>query len=71
MQIEINGVEGIWDLLGIIISLQRQTAHTSLEQNLTIRSHDGGKEGHFYNCGDTSIHLPLTRSAQQSGQLSL
>ena len=45
--------------------------HISLEQNLTIRSHDGGKEGHFCNCGDTSIHLPLTRSAQPSGQLSL
>ena len=45
--------------------------HVSLEQNLTIRSHDCGKEGHFCNCGDTSIHLPLTRSAQPSGQLSL
>ena len=45
--------------------------HISLEQNLTIRSHDSGKEGHFCNCGDTSIHLPLTRSAQPSGQLSL
>ena len=45
--------------------------HISLEQNLTIRSHDGGKEGHFCNCGDTSIHLPLTRGTQPSGQLSL
>ena len=45
--------------------------HISLEQNLTIRSHDGGKEGHFCKSGDTSIHLPLTRSAQPSGQLSL
>ena len=45
--------------------------HISLEQNLTIRSHDGGKEGYFCNCGDTSIHLPLTRNAQPSGQLSL
>ena len=39
---------------------QRWLLHISLEQNLTIRSHDGGKEGHFCNCGDTSIHLPLT-----------
>ena len=38
---------------------------------LTIRSHDGGKEGHFCNCGDTNIHLPLTRSAQPSGQYLL
>ena len=45
--------------------------HISLEQNLTIRSRDGGKEGHFCNCGDTSNPLPLTRSAQPSGQLSL
>ena len=45
--------------------------HISLEQNLTNRSHDGGKEGHFCNCGDTSVHLPLTRSAQPLGQLSL
>ena len=45
--------------------------HISLEQNLTIRSHDGGKKGHFCHCGDTSIHLPLTRSAQPLGQLSL
>ena len=43
------------------------TYHISLEQNLTIKSHDGGKEGHFCDCGDTSIHLPLTRSAQPSG----
>ena len=45
--------------------------HMLLERNLTIRSHDSGKERHFGNCGDTSIHLPLTRSAQPSGQLSL
>ena len=45
--------------------------HISLEQNLTIRSHDGGKEGHFCNRGDTSIHLPLTRTTEPSGQLSL
>ena len=45
--------------------------HISLGQNLTTRSHDCGKEGHLSNCGDTSIHLPLTRSAQPSGQLPL
>ena len=55
----------------IIAQFMGIEAHISLEQNLTIRSHDGGKEGHFCNCGDTSIHLPLTRSAQPSGQLSL
>ena len=43
----------------------------SLEQNLTIRSHDVWKEEHFCNCADTSIHLSLTRSAQPSGQLFL
>ena len=53
------------------INFRTLEAHISLEQNLTIRSHNGGKEGHFCNCGDTSIHLPLTRSAQPSGQLSL
>ena len=42
--------------------------HISLEQNLTIRSHDGVKEGHFCNCGDISIQLPLTRGTQPSGQ---
>ena len=50
---------------------QHHTMHISLEQNLNIISHDGGKEGHFCNCGDTSIHLPLTRGTQMSGQLSL
>ena len=45
--------------------------HMSLEQYLTIRSHDGGNEGHISNCGDISIHMPLTRGAQPSGHLSL
>ena len=49
----------------------RYTPHISLEQNLTIRSHDGGKEGHFCNCGDTSILLPLTRGTQLPGNYPL
>ena len=49
----------------IIIAL-----HISLVQNLTIKSLDGGKGGHFCNCGYTSIYLPLNRGTQPSGQLS-
>ena len=42
-----------------------------LRQNLTIKSHDGGKEGHFCYHNDISNHLPLTRGVQPPGQLSL
>ena len=45
--------------------------HMLLRQNLTIKSHDHGKEGHFCNCRGISIHLPLTRGVQPRGQLSL
>ena len=33
---------------GGIVILSEIDYHMSLEQNLTIRSHDGGKEGHFF-----------------------
>ena len=45
--------------------------HMFLRQNLTIKSHDDGKGGYFYNCGGTSINLQLTRSVPLVGQLSL
>ena len=53
------------------ICLLQKREHISLTQNLTIRSHEQGKKGHFCHCSDTNIHLPLARSAQPSGQLSL
>ena len=46
---------------GYFNQTQIEAHHISLEQNLTIRSHDGGKEGHFCNCGDTSIHFTTRR----------
>ena len=49
----------------------RYIMHMSLRRNLTIKSHDHEKEGHFCNCRGISIHLPLTRGVQPSGQLSL
>ena len=42
-----------------------------LRQILTIKSHDGGKEGDFVNHKVNSYHLQSTRSAQPPGQLSL
>ena len=42
-----------------------------LRQNLTIKGHDGGKEGHLCNCNGMSNHLSLTRGAPLVGQLSL
>ena len=43
-----------------------------LRQNLTIISHDGGKESHFcYPSGIRHNHFPLTRGAPLVGQLSL
>ena len=45
--------------------------HISLEQNLTIRSHDGGKGGHFCNCHKISIHLQSKRSVPLVGHCPL
>ena len=53
------------------IDLMNKVEHITLEQNLTIRSRDHGKEGHFCNCGETSIHLPLTRGTQLPGNYPL
>ena len=51
--------------------LMKKMEHMFLRQNLTIKSHDGGKEGHFCYHNDISNHLPLTRGVQPPGQLSL
>ena len=48
-----------------------KTLLKSLRQNLTTKTHDHRKQGHFCNCRGTNTHLPLTRDAQPSGQLSL
>ena len=45
--------------------------HILLRKNLTIESHDGGKESHFCYHNGISNHLPLTRGVQPPGQLSL
>ena len=50
---------------------EHKANHMSLRQNLTIKSDDHEKEGHFCNCRGISIHLPLTRGVQPRGQLSL
>ena len=42
-----------------------------LKQNLTIKSHDGGKEGHFCYHNGISNHLSLTRGAPLVVQISL
>ena len=47
------------------------SSHMFLRQNLTIKSHDGGKGGHFCYHNGISNHLPLTRGVQPPGQLSL
>ena len=47
------------------------TTHISLRPNLTIKSNDHGKEGHFCNCRGIIIHLQLTRRVKPLGQLSL
>ena len=41
------------------------------EAKFNRQSDDHGKEGHFWSCKGTNTHLPLTRDAQPSGQLSL
>ena len=46
------------------------TVHMFLRKNLTIKSHDCGKEGHLCNCNGISNHLPLSRVAPLVGQLS-
>jgi len=38
----------------------------SLRPNVTIKSHDHEKEGHFSNCRGISIHLPLARVVRVS-----
>ena len=45
--------------------------HMFLWQVSTIKSHDGGKRGHFGNHKVISYYLQLTRAAQPPGQLSL
>ena len=42
-----------------------------LRGKLTIKSHDGGKEGHLCNCNGISNHLSLPRGASLVGQLTL
>ena len=49
----------------------RLFSHISLRQNSTIKSHDGGKGGHFCHCDGKSINLQLTRGVPLVGQLSL
>ena len=43
----------------------------SLRQNSTIKSHDGGKGGHFCHCDGKRINFQLTRGVPLVGQLSL
>ena len=45
--------------------------HILLKQNSTIKSHDGGKGGHFCNRDCISIYLQLTTGVPLVGQLSL
>ena len=47
------------------------SGHISLRQNSTIKSHDGGKGGHFCKCDGITIHLQLTRGVPLVGQLFL
>ena len=45
--------------------------HIFVRQNLTVKSHDGGKGGHFCQCDGKSINLQLTRGVPLVRQLSL
>ena len=53
------------------ITFQPSTFHMFLRQNLSTKSNDGGKGGHFCNCNDISNDLQWTRGALVVGQLSL
>ena len=56
---------------GQTLFFSQEAGHILLRKNLTIKSHDGGKGGHFCHCNVISNHLPLTRGAPLVGQLSL
>ena len=55
----------------INICQPHQKTHIFLRKNTTIKSLDGGKEGHFCNCVGMSAHLQLTRSGTLVGQFYL
>ena len=59
MQLQLN----LW-----METVDAEWIHIFLRQNLAIKIHDGGKEGHLRSCGGISIHLSLTAFFPMLGQ---
>ena len=54
-----------------LVEGSQTSTHIFLRQNSTIKSHDGGKGGHFYHHNGIINQLQLTRGTPLVGQLFL